>query len=306
MSDHASKRGHALDPLDGVWRPSVVFAAFCIVATLAAVPLLPFASAAGYVIVFSCGAALAATAFAFGAMASARHTRIRATGLVAIAVAMLAGAGFVLVAIFVTGWSRLLFAVWAAACWTYAAVVTDVLVRLRKTDAARKIEKRDLGIFISYRRDDTIDTVGRIYDHLKQDFDERRLFLDVDLKERGVDFRKAIRAALDQSDVVLAVIGPRWLTVSNHEGRRRLDDPGDWVRIEIESALASEVRLIPVLVQGARMPREEEMPAPLGPLAYRSAISVRPDPDFRRDIAQLVSDLSRCEKRAGAASMTTS
>jgi TIR domain len=298
MSDHASSRGHALDPLDRVWRPSVVFAALCIVGTLAAVPLLPFASAAGYVIVLTSGAALAATAFAFGAMASARHTRIRGTGWVAIAVAMLAGAVFVLVAVFVTGWSRLLFALWAVASWTYAAIVTNVLVRSRKTDAAEKIEKRDLGIFISYRRDDAIETVGRIYDHLKQGFDERRLFLDVDRQEGGVDLRESIRAALNQSDVVLAVIGPRWLSVSNPEGQRRLDDPGDWVRIEIESALASEVRLIPVLVQGARMPREEEMPAALRELAYRTAISVRPDPDFRRDIAQLVSDLSRREKRA--------
>jgi hypothetical protein len=298
MSDHASSRGHALDPLDRVWRPSVVFAALCIVATLAAVPLLPFASAAGYVIVLTSGAALAATAFAFGAMASARHTRIRGTGWVAIAVAMLAGAVFVLVAVFVTGWSRLLFALWAVASWTYAAIVTNVLVRSRKTDAAEKIEKRDLGIFISYRRDDAIDTVGRIYDHLKQDFDERRVFLDLDRQVGGVDFRESIRAALDRSDVVLAVIGPRWLSVSNPEGQRRLDDPGDWVRIEIESALASEVRLMPILVQGARMPRAEEMPAALRELAYRTAISVRPDPDFGRDIAQLVSDLSRCEKRA--------
>jgi len=298
MCDQASNRGHALDPLDRAWRPSVVFAALCVVAAFAAVPLLPFATAAGYVIVFTSGAALAATAFAFGAMASARHTRIRATGLVAIAVAMLAGAGFVLVAVFVTGWSRLLFAVWAAASWTYAAVVTNVLVRLRKTDAADTIERRDLGIFISYQRDDAINTVGRIYDHLKQNFDERRLFLDVDRQVGGDDFRDSIRAALNRSDVVLAVIGPRWLTASNPEGQRRLDDPGDWVRIEIESAFASEVRLMPVLVQGARMPRAEEMPAPLRQLAYRTAISVRPDPDFRRDIVQLVSDLSRCEKRA--------
>jgi TIR domain len=298
MSEQASSGGHALHPLDGVWRPSVVFAALCIVATLAAVPLLPFASAAGYGVVFSCGAALAATAFAFGAMASARHTRARAAGLVAIAVAMLAGAVFVLVAVFVAGWSRILFALWAAASWSYAGVVTNVLMRSRKTDAAEKVEKRGLGIFISYRRDDTIDTVGRIYDHLKHDFDERRLFLDVDRQVGGDDFRESIHAALNRSDVVLAVIGPRWLSASNDEGQRRLDDPGDWVRIEIESALASGVRLMPVLVQGARMPREEELPAPLRPLAYRTAVSVRPDPDFRRDIAQLVSDLSRCEKRA--------
>jgi TIR domain len=300
MGDQASSPGHALDPLGGVSRPSVVFAALCIVATLAAVPLLPFASAAGYVIVFSSGAALAATAFAFGAMASARHTHTRATGLVAIAVAILAGAVFVLVAVFVTGWSRLLFALWAAASWAYAAVVTNVLMRSRKTAAAEKLEKRDLGIFISYRRDDAIDTVGRIYDHLKQEFDERRLFLDVDHQMGGEDFRESIRAALNRSDVVLAVIGPRWLTASNSEGKRRLDDPGDWVRSEIESALASEVRLVPVLVQGARMPRAEEMPAPLCPLAYRTAIPVRPDPDFRRDMTQLVLVLSRCEKRRSA------
>ena len=130
------------------------------------------------------------------------------------------------------------------------------------------------GIFISYRRDDSSGHAGRLYDRLSERFGEDRIFMDIDAIEPGVDFTHAIDRALDSSKVVIALIGRRWLTATDEEGKRRLDNPHDFVRMEIARALEADVRVIPVLVQGTGMPSADELPDDLDGLSRRHAIEL--------------------------------
>lgn len=151
-------------------------------------------------------------------------------------------------------------------------------------------------VVISYRRSDSTDVAGRIYDHLCQHFRRANLFKDVDSIPPGADFRKVISDTIKSCDVVLVIIGREWLTAANSRGVRRLDEPDDPVRIELEEALARDVPLIPVLVGGAEMPSHESLPTTLRPLAFRHAIRVRPDPDFGSDVRRLVHALRKTTK----------
>lgn len=153
-------------------------------------------------------------------------------------------------------------------------------------------------IFVSYRREDSSDVTGRICDHLKAAFGEEHLFKDVDSIQLGTDFREAINAAIQDCDVLLAVIGPEWLHIQDEAGGRRIDNPEDYVHLEIRSALDRNIPVIPVLVEGAKIPQQKELPEPLQRLAFRNAIFVRPDPDFRHDMERLCRDLSRFLKVA--------
>jgi ABC-type transport system substrate-binding protein len=146
-------------------------------------------------------------------------------------------------------------------------------------------------IFVNYRRDDTADMCGRIYDRLEVSFGREKAVKDVDTIRAGVDFKEYLRRIVPQCEVLLVVIGPRWLSITDANGQRRIDNPNDFVRQEIESALAFNVRVIPVLVQGAAMPSEQELPPTLRPLAFRQAITLRSDPDFRRDYERLVKEI---------------
>src|SRR5215831_16515157 len=101
------------------------------------------------------------------------------------------------------------------------------------------------GIFVSYRRHESRDFAGRLYDRLAGRFGEGQVFIDVDTIEPGVDFAEAISREVATCQVLVAVIGPNWLTATDERGRRRLDDPDDLVRLEIEAALARDVRVIP-------------------------------------------------------------
>ena len=140
-------------------------------------------------------------------------------------------------------------------------------------------------IFISYRRDDSADVVGRIYDYLESVMGRERIFKDVHSIKLGVDYSEAITKAIESCDVQLAVVGNQWL-----QGRR-IDDVDDFVRLEIEAALRRDVTIIPVLVGGAQMPTEDELPDSLKPIVYRNAIKVRPDPDFITDMSRLTQSL---------------
>ena len=121
-------------------------------------------------------------------------------------------------------------------------------------------------VFISYRREDSAGYTGRLYDSLRARFGDANVFLDVSGIDSGRKFADVIQVAIHSCDVLLAVIGPEWLTcVAN--GQRRIDQPGDLVRTEIVSALQSNVRVIPVLVGGAQPPAAAALPAPLQPLA---------------------------------------
>lgn len=152
-------------------------------------------------------------------------------------------------------------------------------------------EKLTKKIFISYRRDDSADISGRIYDRLAHHFEKGFVFKDVDSIPFGLDFRDVLGNALKECDVFLAIIGKEWLNLKNANGVRRIDDPEDFVKMEIESALQRKIPVIPVLVQGTSMPAAHILPQGIKELAYRNGIQVRPDPDFHKDMDRLISKL---------------
>src|SRR5512143_3857308 len=116
-------------------------------------------------------------------------------------------------------------------------------------------------IFINYRRDDSAGYALNLYGYLSNHFGEDNIFMDINKIEPGDDFRRALANEVSTCDVVLVMIGRQWLNIKDVRGQRRLDNPGDWVRVEIASALANpRIRVIPVLVQGANVPGTDELP----------------------------------------------
>jgi hypothetical protein len=142
-------------------------------------------------------------------------------------------------------------------------------------------------IFINYRREDSISTAGRLYDRLSQTFGRKNIFMDVDHIPAGVDFVAHLNSQVAACNIILVVIGPRWLEAKDENGGRRLDNPDDFVVIEIATALARNIRVIPVLVDGAHMPKAGELPGSLKALARRQAVEVR-QLHFGRDAEALV------------------
>src|SRR5919198_255863 len=147
-------------------------------------------------------------------------------------------------------------------------------------------------MFISYRRDEATAQAGRLFDRLTDRFGDGQVFRDMDSIEPGVDFATVIEEAVAACEVLLVVIGPRWLAAADEQGRRRLDDPDDLVRVEVEAALGRDVRVIPVLIDGGARPRRQELPDSLATLARRNAFVLRND-TFRADAARLVAILER-------------
>jgi hypothetical protein len=142
-------------------------------------------------------------------------------------------------------------------------------------------------IFISYRRDDSAGHAGRLYDQLSNHFGDQRIFMDTTGIDPGVDFVEAIQRSVSNCTVLLAVIGQHWISVVDSKGQRRIDDPHDFVRLEIATALERNIRIIPVLVHGATMPRALELPDELILLARRNAFEIR-DTSFKEDVARLI------------------
>src|SRR5262245_56789722 len=130
-------------------------------------------------------------------------------------------------------------------------------------------------IFIVYRRDDSISTAGRLHDRLAQTFGRKSLFMDVDHVPAGIDFVDYLNSQVAECDVFLAVIGPNWVDAKDDSGHRRLDNPNDYVTVEIAAALARNIRVIPVLVDGARAPNPDKLPDSIKPLARRNAVEIR-------------------------------
>ena len=148
---------------------------------------------------------------------------------------------------------------------------------------------RRAAVFLSYRRNDSADIVGRIYDRLSEAFGEDNVFRDVDSIPVGADFEQALEAALERSDVLAVVIGPGWLGAKDEYGHHRLDRHDDLVRMEVEKGLNREgCQVIPVLVGGASFPSRELLPEVLQPLSALQGVRVRPDPDFERDMERLL------------------
>src|ERR1700745_4207763 len=143
------------------------------------------------------------------------------------------------------------------------------------------------GIFVSYRRQESKDFAGRLYDRLADRFGDGQVSIDVAAIEPGLDFAEEINRAVAACQVLLAVIGPNWLTATDERGRRRLDDPDDIVRLEIEAALARDVRVIPILVESAVMPGRNDLADSLARLARRNALHIRHE-SFRSDAERLI------------------
>jgi hypothetical protein len=143
------------------------------------------------------------------------------------------------------------------------------------------------GIFISYRREDTSPYAGRLYDHLSAHFGADRVFMDLDTIRPGDDFVQVISDKVAACDVLIALIGKQWVRAVNSRGHRRLDDPNDFVRIEIVSALNRKVRVIPALIEDATMPEAGELPKDIAPLTRRNAIEIK-NSMFRQNVARLI------------------
>ncbi|HEV8560398.1 MAG TPA: toll/interleukin-1 receptor domain-containing protein [Actinophytocola sp.] len=142
-------------------------------------------------------------------------------------------------------------------------------------------------VFISYRREHTSHFAGRISDWLIGHLGENQVFMDVDSIELGVDFKEVITDAVGQCAVLVAVIGPQWATMCDESGKRRLTQPDDIVRLEVEAALRRNIRVIPVLVDGAEMPDPRQLPESLAALARRNALKIRHE-SFRQDVRRLL------------------
>lgn len=155
------------------------------------------------------------------------------------------------------------------------------------------------GIFISYRHADALPHARLLQINLHERFPEACVFLDLDSIEAGVDFRKVISDAVSSCEVVVVLIGPHWADLADEEGRRRLDDPGDYVRFEIKTALKRGARVIPVLVDGARPVREQELPADIRRLARLNAFEMSCDHRYQYDADRLMSTIERVLQQEG-------
>lgn len=144
-------------------------------------------------------------------------------------------------------------------------------------------------IFISYRRDDSAGYARAVYDELVRRFGDERVFIDVDDIAAGRAFDETIAQAIGEARVLLVMIGPRWR--GDRDGQpARIDDPADLVRREVAAALASDALVVPLLIDGARMPTEADLPSPLHPLARRHALELR-NSRYRDDIERLLAVL---------------
>ena len=148
-----------------------------------------------------------------------------------------------------------------------------------------QIVPSSLRVFINYRREDSADAAGRLYDSLSGHF--ANVFMDIDTIEPGVDFVDVVHDAVGSCDVLLALIGRHWLSAADTRGRRRLDEPNDFVGLEIKAALDRDVRVIPVLLQGAEMPGTDDLPKSLQKLARRNAIEISQN-RWRYDVGRLI------------------
>lgn len=147
-------------------------------------------------------------------------------------------------------------------------------------------------VFISYRRDDTAGSAGRLYDRLVDRVGRERVYRDVDSGQPGEDFVATIARKVAECDVLLALIGPDWLRAVDETGGWRLAKEDDLVRVEIATALERGTRVIPVLLEGAKMPRAGDLPSSLAKLAHRNAVEIR-DTHFDQDVALLLDDLAK-------------
>jgi hypothetical protein len=146
------------------------------------------------------------------------------------------------------------------------------------------------GIFISYRRGDTAAYAGRLWENLRTHFAGTNVFIDVDSLSVGVPFAKRIHEVIGESSVLIALIGPSYMASVGESGNRRLDDPEDFVRLEVSAALSRKVPVIPVLVGGATLPRRSELPKRMAEMLGDDAIRLN-DEHWRYDVSRLIASV---------------
>jgi hypothetical protein len=154
-----------------------------------------------------------------------------------------------------------------------------------------------MNIMISYRRADSGPITGRIYDRLRAHFGADHVFIDIDSIPMGIDYRGHIQSYVGHCDVLLPVIGPRW-TGPAEGGQRRIDDPGDLVRLEVAHALERDIRVIPLLVDDAHLPTTEELPEDLRSLRFRNSLRVDSGIDFHHHIDRLCAAIETAARKA--------
>ena len=148
-------------------------------------------------------------------------------------------------------------------------------------------------IFISYRRADSKYVVDRIRDRLIDTYGEEAIFRDLESIPLGQDFSGVLNEATSTCDVMLVVIGPQWVTITDDQGNKRLFEPNDYTRLEVEAGLSNKnILVIPLLVMNAKMPDPTEIPESLAALRFRNAINISPDPYFDTDIKRLVEGIN--------------
>ena len=147
-------------------------------------------------------------------------------------------------------------------------------------------KKRRGRIFISYRRSDTQGYAGRLSDSLENYFGGKRIFRDIEDIQGGSEYAKDIKEQLGSADALILLIGPNWLSVVDDNGKRRIDDPDDWVVQEIVTAIAEGIRVFPVLIEGTILPRKDELPANLAPILNYNAITIS-DSSWAIDVLRL-------------------
>jgi TIR domain len=171
-----------------------------------------------------------------------------------------------------------------------------------RTDSG--VARPKLRIFLNYRRDDSSGYALSLYHNLADHFGADQVFMDIDTIAPGENFVARIEETMSTCDVVVALIGRDWLTASDASGNRRLDDPGDFVRLELESAIEREVPLVPTLVHRAQIPQANELPEPLRPLVLRQGIELH-DSTWRTDVARLIRVFERLAAPPEAAAPQT-
>lgn len=159
----------------------------------------------------------------------------------------------------------------------------------------RQTEPVNLGktVFVSYRRDDSADVTGRIYDRLVMRLGPNSVFKDVDSIPLGKDFREVIGDAVAMASVVIVVIGRNWMGSDTGADSARIEDDTDLVRTEVAAALQQSKPVIPVFVSNAKMPAESQLPDNIKAIAYRNGVKVRPDPDFAHDVDRLIKGIEQ-------------
>jgi len=146
-------------------------------------------------------------------------------------------------------------------------------------------------IFISYRRQDSAYVAATLSDKLRQRFGADSVFFDVDNIPLGVDFRDYIGDAVGDCDVLLVIIGDQWLGSSDAHGKRRIDDPTDFVRVEIEAAFKRRIPIVPILVGDAVLPAPESLPESVREILFRNAAEIRAGRDLRQHVERIIAGL---------------